>query len=253
MDHKTSIGHVRWLFLLFAGSTVSACKVLASDQQSRDADAVVEHLVSFEHGVNERMMDDDLKRDLQQLRADPQLFTQAVQHVLTLSKDEMQLASLEKRLRLERALQLASLMGRDHAGALIRDFYDDIGATRTRYSERETQTPRDAIIENLRRMQWLTLRVMGEFGDTYAVDGIIRDLTRQGTDDQYAQLEYLSKVAEHRLDIRDKLEHLFTDGKSPLRNNPQLKRVLEAMDRAAAEQKKEGDDDKSRDRERKDE
>ena len=66
-------------------------------------------------------------------------------------------------------------------------------------------------------------------------------------------LSYLEKVAPLRPDIRPKLEETYKSPDSPLRNHPQLLRVLEAMDKAAAEQKKEGDKDKSRDRKREDE
>ena len=46
-----------------------------------------------------------------------------------------------------------------------------------------------------------------------------------------------SQVAPLRPDIRAKLEEMYNSPISPLRNHPQLLRVLEAVDRAEAEKK----------------
>lgn len=49
---------------------------------------------------------------------------------------------------------------------------------------------------------------------------------------------YLEKVAPLRPDIRPKLEEMYNSSDSPLRNHPQLLRVIEAIDRAEAEKER---------------
>ncbi len=51
-------------------------------------------------------------------------------------------------------------------------------------------------------------------------------------------LRYLEEVAPLRPDIHPRLEEMYKSPTSPLRNHPQLLRVLEAIEKAEGEKKR---------------
>jgi hypothetical protein len=160
-------------------------------------------------------------------------------------------------------LGLAAAFGSQRAGNLV---YGTFATTSERLDEilvggrahgdlaRGTVTEREwGIINSLGLLFDFALEKLTEFGDARAIDGVMKRVEKVGLGPQTVIFRYLEKVAPLRPVIRPQLQMMYDSPTSPLRNHPQLLRVLEAMDSAATEAKKEAGNDKSRDGNRKDE
>lgn len=161
-------------------------------------------------------------------------------------------------MRHARAIGLLGMISGDLARAALVEHYrrltsrlrsvEQAHGVREHRNRNPTRTVR--VLLSFRRS---TLVEVGGVGAVELVDEVMTEIQVADGATRVVMLSYLEKVAPLRPDIRPKLEETYKSPDSPLRNHPQLLRVLEAMDKAAAEQKKEGDKDKSRDRKREDE
>lgn len=220
------------------------------------------------HGLVERFLDKDTKRLLRKVRDEPSAYMDVLTEFLTLPEQIDESLDVS---RLEGTLGLLGAIGQRHGGRdvgkaarrAVQDFFDQVASELAMRSPgdptedaRQKQELMRSLVRALSGLQRGNLRVLAGFNDPYAVDYCVNTIEEErkymrGT--WVVMLRYLEKVAPLRPDSRPKLEAMYNSPDSPLRNHPQLLRVLDAMDKAAAEQKKEGDDDGNRDRERKDE
>lgn len=96
--------------------------------------------------------------------------------------------------------------------------------------------PSDTVLLfHLDRLCGMALKMLTEFEDSEAIDEVVVRLGKAKIALQTDMFRYLEKVAPLRPDIRSKLEEMHDSPDSPLRNHPQLLRVLEAIDRAEAD------------------
>jgi len=222
-----------------------------------DPKAVIVFLTrgSRPHGLVERFLNKDTKRLLSKVRDEPSAYMNVLTEFLTLPEqiDE----SLDV-TRLEGTLGLLGSIGRRHRGTdvgkaarkAVRDFFDQV-ASELEVLDLKMQSPNDptenagenqeltrSLVRALSGLQRGNLRILGRFNDPYAVDHCVKTVEQErkymrGT--WVVMLRYLEKVAPLRPDIRPKLEKMYDDPGSSLHNNPQLLRVLKAIDRAEAD------------------
>lgn len=210
--------------------------------QALTPEAAVEHLIALRHGLS--FLDDENQALLDRVTKAPERHASALAIVLAKRLEEQMLTSLDEVHRLSRAIDLARQIGQPHTRESLHEFFHE--ATRSLASLRSAphKNPRQAHssvqrrLHNAALLRDQTLKVLSEFNDPYAVDICVESLeTERNLMMEFVMLGYLVKVAPLRPDIRAKLEEMYNSPISPLRNHPQLLRVLEAVDRAEAEKK----------------
>jgi len=228
------------------GLTIAIC-LTASGQQIKDSvllaspDAAVEYLVSLRHGLT--FLDEEAQRVLEGVKAKPETYVGALQKILSIPLDDQLLSSLDDVHRLSRALDLARQMDSRHTGNVVHRFFDATARVsrnlRSRRQPAERVDPDSRLERAYRNVVLLrddSLKVLSDFNDPYSVDVCVDSIEEERkTTSEVVMLQYLEKVGPLRPDIRPKLEEMYNSPDSPLRNNPQLLRVLEAMDTADRE------------------
>ena len=218
----------------------------SQEQAALTPDGTVKHLISLPHGL--MFLNEEDAKLLEGVKANPAPYVPILERVLALS-DDAEIASDETRMRLVRAIDLARLIGAEQAGKVVRRFFDsihdrfaDIRATDV------TRIPETGVLiighasSNAVMLRNHALDALADFGDAYAVDTCIRSIeAERKLMTEVVMLRYLEKVAPLCPAARPKLEKMYDSLDSPLRHNPQLLRVLEAIDEAEAEKKRDGD------------
>lgn len=234
-------------------SCVRLC--IAQEQNQRTPEQVIAYLSSLRHGLVERSMDEETKALLDDVVNNPKVYSNAISEAMQLRPNVL-LGDQDYR-QVGTALGLAKKIGSTFFAHQVRRFIEDaterLGNLRAKVkpqsavNDKELQQEHDRVVS----LRSSALDILGEFGDPGAVDLCMEKVLEEyehmrGAD--VVMLRYLEKVALLRPDIRPKLEEIYNLSTSPLRNNPQLLRVLDAMDKAAAEQNKSKNDRKDQER-----
>jgi hypothetical protein len=220
---------------------VTKLGILRADTQTPDK--ILEQLLAQEH----QWGNEEVKDLVEMIEQNPDPYMPALRIHLRLPAEIDDLASAERLHFLERVLGIVRIVGPQ--GRLIAQSFFDQVSTQIELSSAVSRKPET--VRNLKQLQRGILKLMIHIKDDYAVDYCVRQVTsEQELASRNVMLEYLAVTATTRPDIRSKLEEMNNSPTSSLRNHPQLLRVLDAIDKAATEQKKEGNDRK--DQERKD-
>lgn len=201
---------------------------------------ILEQLLAQEHvWGNEQAM-----AYYEMIERNPDMFIDPLRVKLGLPTSIDELALTDRLHSIERALGVLNAIGPDRGKPIAREVFDNIDREIALSHDLERK---DGTVKNLDRLRGGVLRLMKKFGDGYAVDCCVREI---GSSREFANrvimLEYLEATAPYRPDVRPKLEEMYNAPDSALRNNPQLKRVLDAMDAADKGKKPEGKDAESR-------
>jgi len=214
-----------------------------------DAKSVIAYLTasSRTHGLVERYLDDATKRLVEDVMQRPAHYVNAVKDSLGLPSGS-DVATWEREgRRLGNTMYLIQLMGPQQAGGMARDFFDRVTSEIATHEggDRVDDRPNglDALTASVRvllDLQKGSLGVLAEFRDPHAVDYCVRTVERErrymrGT--WVEMLNYLELVGPFQPDIRPRLEDMYNSPDSPLRNHPQLLRVLQAMDKNKADRR----------------
>ncbi len=213
----------------------------ASTAAASSPEKVVSRLLSLRHGLLRRTMDNETEALLDAVLANPAPYADAIAVALDLPEDEARIGTTAGLHRVSCAITLAKMIGHEHAAPMVHRFFDKVSNRVVQYrSHAEDSDARKQVYRNILLLQNWTLDALGEFGDRYAIDECVKTVGSIETEkgdlaSQVVMLRYLEKVAPLRPDIRPKLAEMYQSRASRLRNNPQLQRVLEAIDRAEAD------------------
>lgn len=242
---RNRVASVSWFMIVLGVMYWSRFSMAQQDSSKPTSpDELIEYFSSLRHGLIERTMGEEAKAWLHDIIDHPELYAEAISKPL-----KVNLTHQSAPRRIGTALELARRSGRhDLFGAHVRELLPRLTGELHRARVRmKTQTP--IVDENLWRdyqhilgLRNAVIDVLGDYGDSTAVETCLQGLTEEreymsGAD--VVMFRYLEKVAPLRPDIRPKLEEMYNSPESPLRNNPQLLRVLEAIDKAAAERRME--------------
>jgi hypothetical protein len=208
----------------------------AQTPTTQSPEKVVDTLLKSRHGLRDLSPD---KQDLlEDLRSHPAFYKGAVSDAMQLPSNNQELPSHEDLRRVGGALGLAKQLGAEHGSDSVRKLFDETSTLWQRVKdERTTQTNESMHKRNelLRALRANALDVLSDFDDVSAVPYVLTRVMEEDIATVTVMLRYLEKVAPLRPDVRPRLEAMYNSPDSPLRNHPQLLRVLEAMDKAKKE------------------
>jgi hypothetical protein len=218
---------------------------------------VIAQLISLRHGGAEHMMPPEINELRGEVKENPRVYAPAIAKYLVLPPDGAPSLPRDDARTLFSALALARLIGPDQGGPIIRTFHDVVAAhlskcrrtdSKDGLANNDHQRPQNCTYLILLRDG--TLEALAEFADPYAVETCVSMIEAERKHmTEISSLRYLEKVAPLRPDIRPKLEEMYDSPDSPLRNHPQLLRVLEAIDKAEAERQTKRPQDNEKERE----
>lgn len=229
-------------------ATLSFLSTLGAREQldSRTPDEVFDSLVSFQHGLAERMMDEETRALLRGVVENPIVYVQVISNAMKF-RSEVPMDDYSYR-RAGTAIGLARKT--DRADLFSQSVLPLIEQLTKRIEHlREIVKPKIAVENEKVRGEYQrvlvlrssALKLVSDWGDPGAAQLCIEWLIEEreymsGAD--IVMLRYLQEVAPLRPDIRTKLEAMYNSKTSLLRKHPQLLRVLEAIDKAEAEKKR---------------
>ena len=193
----------------------------------------IEHLLSLQHGL--ARLDEEETALVEQIRRNPADYVEPLSGTLQLADAGGALDSLETRLRLERALGVARLIGAEHGRDMVQHFFTQISrrVSDLRSVALEPDDPRREALQNALSLRRHALELLGEFRDARAVDSALASLEIEDLASRHVTLQYLAQIEAARDRVRNELRRMTGDPKSPLyRFGPALK-TLEALDAAA--------------------
>ncbi len=219
-------------------STVFCCSSIVVAKQPPSSGEVVARLANLRHGL--RDLPPEEKALLDDVRKNPASYAEAVAEAAKLPESIAELPQYYELRKVGGALGLARELGLEHGGPIARQVFSDSYRLLQEYRKREPSSEPVRQDETERYVEALVgsaLDVMGRLGDHVLAPRIVDVLAGDDKLLEPSILEYLEKIAPLRSDIRPKLEEMYNSETSPLRNNPQLLRVLKAIDAAEKEKK----------------
>jgi len=199
--------------------------------------AVVNILLNRRHGLRDLSPDEQVL--LEHLRGHPALYRDAVGDVMKLSNDG-RIPSYDELARIGGALGLAKQLGTEQGAGLVQTLYDEASNLWFRVRGGHSQQGDDATHRRndlIRALRANALDVLGNFVDISRLSDVLRRISEEDIATQTVMFRYLEKVAPVISERRPALEDMYKSPDSPLRNNPQLLGVLEAMDKAESERR----------------
>lgn len=238
---RRRVAYTIWIAMVFAQSIYG----VQNDVHLLTPQEVFDRFVSFRHGLVERVMDADTKALLHQVIEHPTVYADVIANAMEIGRNSPVDDKTYKRVGI--AIGLARRTGRPDLFAQPVNRLIEQTAVQVKEYRLKIE-PKMPIEDEVLRSEYqhvLALRssaidVLGSFVHGDAIGLCIESLSEEreymsGAD--VIMLRYLERVAPLRPDIRPKLEEMCNSSDSPLKNNPQLLRVLQAMDKAAAERR----------------
>ncbi len=233
-----------WGFALVVTAFADPCSAASQKHNSitqEEAQRVIEHVINLPHGT--RFASSEDRELVKNMVGHPDVFLPLLAHELEVLKGDGNVVPDAGRIvRCARVLGLVAEFSSQCAAKLVRISLRhafrlvDRLRSMTDHEEGAVGEAR-ASLSALELFCGCALDRLADYGDDGVVEDVIVRLEGANIATQTAMLRYLEKVSPLRPDIRPKLEKMYHSPDSPLRNHPQLLRVLEAIDKAEAKRR----------------
>jgi len=117
---------------------------------------------------------------------------------------------------------------------MVRRFFGDTSRRARSLEEQQApDMPIQAGLRNLRLLRNSALGVLGEFGDSYAVDTCLATVEFEDMAAHVVMMDYFSKVGQGNEKLKKALQRMIDQPQSELSRGPYVRRALAAIQKSA--------------------